>query len=146
MHSPCTRGGRARGWGIKRLLCPLCRSAEPSAAATIVRVKYWVCYSCALAKSSQQRLLSTIIITDWGKKPRGFALALFCAGSSDVLHLNSKRRGAWEAQSAERPTPGFRLGRDLRVVGWSPALGSALSMGSAGDSLPLPLSPQINKS
>ena len=37
-------------------------------------------------------------------------------------------RGAWVAL-------GFRSGPDLRVVGWSPVLGSALSGESAWDSL-----------
>ena len=39
--------------------------------------------------------------------------------------------GAWVAQSVECPTLDFGSGRDLRVVGLSPASGSILSMESA---------------
>jgi len=49
-------------------------------------------------------------------------------------------RGTWVAQSVKRPTLGFGSGRDLRVVRWSPASGSALSRESACDSLSPPLS------
>ena len=43
------------------------------------------------------------------------------------------------ALSAKHSTLGFNLGHDLGVTGSSPALGSAFSRESAGDSLPLPL-------
>ena len=39
----------------------------------------------------------------------------------------------------------FGSGCDLGVLGSSPAVGSSLSGESAGDSLPLPPAPQINK-
>lgn len=43
------------------------------------------------------------------------------------IHLG----GAWVAQLAKHLTGDFGLGRDLRVVGWSPASGSVLNMESA---------------
>ena len=47
--------------------------------------------------------------------------------------------GAWVAQSFKCLTLDFGSGHDPRVVGSSPALGSALSMEPASDSLCLPL-------
>lgn len=65
--------------------------------------------------------------------------------------------GAWVAQSVKHPTRGFGSGGDLSITRSSPGSGSALSMESAWDSLPLALCPshlclcaltlsQINKS
>jgi len=47
------------------------------------------------------------------------------------LFKNQWKMGAWEAQLVEHPTVDFSSGHDLRVLGWSPALGSALSRKSA---------------
>ena len=56
-----------------------------------------------------------------GKKawPLTFLLAVFRAGNS---------WGTWGAQSVEHPTLDFGSGHDPRVVGLSPASGSALSV------------------
>ena len=40
-------------------------------------------------------------------------------------------RGAWVAQSVRRQALDLSLGHDLRVVGWSPMLGSVLGGESA---------------
>ena len=48
--------------------------------------------------------------------------------------------GAWVAQSVERLTLDFSSGHDLRVVGSSPALGSARTARSLPGILSLPLS------
>ena len=50
-----------------------------------------------------------------------------------------RSRGAWVAQLVKRPTLDFSSGRGLKVLGSSPALGSALSVELAGDSLSLSL-------
>lgn len=50
------------------------------------------------------------------------------------------RRGCLGAQLVERIALGFHSGPDLRVMGLSPALGSALTAESAWDSLTLSLS------
>ena len=41
--------------------------------------------------------------------------------------LVKRRFVAWVAQSVKCPTPGFGLGHDLRILGWSSASGSVLS-------------------
>lgn len=46
----------------------------------------------------------------------------------------SKSRGAWVAPSVGHLTRGFGSGHDLRVVGWSPLAGTALSGECAGHS------------
>jgi len=51
--------------------------------------------------------------------------------------LKMLKRGAWVAQSVERPTLGFSSGHDLIVLRLSPASGFARRRESA--SLPLPL-------
>ena len=43
----------------------------------------------------------------------------------------------WVVQSVKHPTLGFGSGHDLRVLGWSPMLGSLLS--GESDCLPLSL-------
>ena len=48
-------------------------------------------------------------------------------------------KGALVAQSVEHLTLDFDSGHDRRVMGWSPKLGSALSMETAWDSFSLPL-------
>ena len=46
--------------------------------------------------------------------------------SKPSLLLKNEYRGAWRAQSVERPTLDFGSGHDPRVMGLSLALGSAL--------------------
>ena len=47
-----------------------------------------------------------------------------------LLHHVKKyyKRGTWVPQSIKHPILDFGSGHDLRVVRWSPALGSALSV------------------
>jgi len=74
-------------------------------------------------------------------------------GAQRISNKNSIR-GCWVAQSFKGLILGSGLGRDPRVLGWSPNSGFALSVESTWDSLPLPLTPtmlshslsQINKS
>ena len=54
--------------------------------------------------------------------------------------LEGKGRGAWVTHLVEQGTLDFSSGHDLWVVGWSLASGSELSIESAGDFLPLPVS------
>lgn len=56
--------------------------------------------------------------------------------TNDEFYFNEDKEGAWVAQ-----TVNFGLGRDLRVMGLSPALGSMLSVESARGSLSLSSSP-----
>ena len=48
-----------------------------------------------------------------------------------IPKLKKQTGGAWMAWSVKRATLGFGSGRELGVVGSSPALGSALSVESA---------------
>lgn len=50
-------------------------------------------------------------------------------------------KGIRVTQLIECPTPGFGLGHDLKVISLSPAWSSMLIVESAGDSLPLFLTP-----
>ena len=43
----------------------------------------------------------------------------------------NRNMGTWVAQSVKHLTLDFGSGRDLRVLGWSPALGSRLSRESS---------------
>ena len=62
------------------------------------------------------------------------------------IQIKTMMRGTWMAQSLEHPTLDFDSGHFPRVMGSSPGLGSALSVESAYDSLPLPLSPACSLS
>lgn len=52
------------------------------------------------------------------------------ATTSELRAVSNKPfpRGAWVAQSAKHPTLDLSSALDLRVVSWSPALGSTLGM------------------
>ena len=48
-----------------------------------------------------------------------------------VQAIQMTLRGAWLVQLVEHPALDFSSGHDPRVVGWSPTLGSTVSMESA---------------
>ena len=60
---------------------------------------------------------------------------LHTSDAVDAERTKTESRGAWVARSVERLTLDFSSGHDPRVVGSSPALGSALSAEPAKDSL-----------
>ena len=72
-------------------------------------------------------------------KPKTYGGQMIDYQTVDGSTKKSKRTGTWMAQSVKYPTLDFSSGHDLRVLGLSPTLGSALIEGSAQDSLPLPL-------
>ena len=55
-------------------------------------------------------------------------ISLLMSDIEQKLSLKMKTQGAWVAQSVEHLTLDFSSGHDPRVVGFSPASGSVLSM------------------
>ena len=87
------------------------------------------------------------MISKWFRHRLNFFLLTVSLFIKQILYFKKRKVwGTWVAQSVEHLTLGFSWGRDLRVVRWSPASGSAWSLlRSPSPSAPVSLSLSQNK-